>query len=261
MTTAIETHPAVLAHLDEGGVQPDVGVGPVERAGAEALHLGVQLGAQPADLALADPLQPQRLDQVVHPPRRDALHVGLLHHRHQRPLRPRARLQQRGEVAAVAHPRHPQLDRAHPRVPVAARGSRCAAPSARRVRSWRSAPRCWVTSSSISAWPAPAPPPAGSRRPAPASALRSSSASAILSSSAIAWSSSRRSSSSREEPRAGRPRHRPGLLHTPRDVTGRGGTLRDRRGNPRVWLRTKRPGVRDFSGDTIHQMGKAGRRV
>ena len=86
-------HPAVVAHLDEGRVQPDVGVGPGEPPGAEALHLLVQGLAHPRDLALGDPLQAQRLHQLVHPPGGDALHVGLLDDGHQRPLRPPAGLQ------------------------------------------------------------------------------------------------------------------------------------------------------------------------
>src|SRR5829696_511199 len=44
----------------EGCVQPEVGVGPVQPPGRGALHPRVQLGADAADLALADPLHPQR---------------------------------------------------------------------------------------------------------------------------------------------------------------------------------------------------------
>ena len=47
--------PALLPHLDEGRIEPQVGVRSGERSGAEALHLSVQLGAESADLALAHP--------------------------------------------------------------------------------------------------------------------------------------------------------------------------------------------------------------
>jgi site-specific DNA recombinase len=110
--------PAPGAHLDERGVQPHVRVRPGERPRAEAGDLGVQLLAEAADLALADAGHPQRLDQLVHAARRDALHVRLLHHRQQRPLGPPPRLQQAGEEAPIPHPRHRQLDRPHPRVPL-----------------------------------------------------------------------------------------------------------------------------------------------
>jgi hypothetical protein len=44
--------------------------------------------------------------------------IGFLHHlTPKRPLGPPARLKQRGEIAAVTHPGHLKLDRAHPRVP------------------------------------------------------------------------------------------------------------------------------------------------
>jgi hypothetical protein len=47
------------------------------------------------------------------------VHVGLLHHRHQRSLGAPLRLEQAGKVAAIAHPWHLDHDAAHPRIPLA----------------------------------------------------------------------------------------------------------------------------------------------
>jgi hypothetical protein len=109
--------PAVVAHLDERGVQPHVRVRADQRPRSEAGDLGVQLLAEPAHLALADARHPQRLDQVVDPARADAVHVGFLDHRQQGALGPPPRLQQAREEAPIAHPRHRQLDRPDARVP------------------------------------------------------------------------------------------------------------------------------------------------
>src|ERR687887_703165 len=54
--------------------------------------------------------QPKRLDQLIHPPRRDAAGVRLLHYRHERLLGALARLQERWEVAALPELRDLQLD-------------------------------------------------------------------------------------------------------------------------------------------------------
>ena len=158
--------PAVVPHLDEGGVQPHVGIGVGQRPAPEALDLRVQLGAEAADLALADPLQPQGLDQLVHPPRRDPAHVRLLHHRHQRPLGPRARLQQAREVAPVPHPRHPQPDRPHPRVPGPLADAVALPASAPACA--RAAPRPGAARLPGPSAPRPAPAPPRAAHPAPA---------------------------------------------------------------------------------------------
>ena len=60
-----------------------------------------------------------RLDQVVDRAGRDALDVGLLDHRRQRLLGHAARLEEAGEVAALAQLGDAQLDRAGARLPVA----------------------------------------------------------------------------------------------------------------------------------------------
>jgi len=120
-------HPACLAHsLDFGvqfGVQPQVGVGVLQRPLAEDADLLVQALAQPRHLAVAHVVDAELLDQPVdlagghaggH-----AVDVGLLHHRHQGLLGTAARLQKRREVAAGPQPWDGQLDGADPGVPVA----------------------------------------------------------------------------------------------------------------------------------------------
>src|SRR5260221_5345116 len=110
---------AVPPPLDEGRVQPDVGVsGALEWTAPEAFPLLVELLTERRDLALAHALQPERLHDSIDAPGGDALHVRLLHRSHQRPLRPAARFEQAGEIAAIAHARHAQADAAHPRVPL-----------------------------------------------------------------------------------------------------------------------------------------------
>ena len=110
-------HAVILPHFQEGGVDPNVRIDPIEFAGAEALHLGIQLFAQAADLALADAIQTQGFDQVVDTARAHALHVGLAHGRHQGSLRSLAGLQQARKEAAITDAGDPQLERAHPRIP------------------------------------------------------------------------------------------------------------------------------------------------
>ncbi len=84
---------------------------------AEGVHLGVEDGADAADLALRERGNPERLHQILHPAGRDPQHIGLLDHREEGPLGPSPRFEQRGEVAPVAHARNGQLDGAHTGVP------------------------------------------------------------------------------------------------------------------------------------------------
>ncbi len=82
-------------------------------AGVERGHVGVQLRADPRDLGLGDPrLGTQRGHQVVDLAGRDAVHVGLHHHRVQghvdrppRPLRPRIRTRGPGAAETDVAPR------------------------------------------------------------------------------------------------------------------------------------------------------------
>jgi hypothetical protein len=71
-----------------GGVDEQVREGGVgQRAGPEGGHLAVQLGADPADLRLGDArVDAKGLDQVVDLASGGAVHVGLHHHRQQRPV-------------------------------------------------------------------------------------------------------------------------------------------------------------------------------
>src|SRR3954454_7449253 len=111
-------NPAIVSGLHERGIQPDIRIAAFEWAPSEPLHFFVERLAQPTDLALRDPIQPQRLHQIVDLPRRHALDVCLAHHRHQRLLAPPTGLQHGREVAPVTHARHPQPDRPDPRVPL-----------------------------------------------------------------------------------------------------------------------------------------------
>ena len=72
---------------------------------------------------------PMRLDEIVDRARRDALDVGLLDHRGQRLLGHPARLEEAGEVAALAQLRDTQLNRAGAGLPDRGRDSRCAGPA------------------------------------------------------------------------------------------------------------------------------------
>src|SRR5581483_9554069 len=84
----------------------------------EALDLGIQALAQARDLTLAQPCQPQGLDEIIDLARADAMDVGLLHDRDQRLFGPPAWLQQAGKIAAIAHAWHAERNRAHARVPL-----------------------------------------------------------------------------------------------------------------------------------------------
>jgi hypothetical protein len=110
--------PPALADLDVRRVEPDVRVGDLaERSGPERLDLGVERGAHPADLALADALDPEGPHQVVDPARADPAEVGLLDDREEGPFRPPPGLEQGREVRPVADPRDGQLDRPDPGIP------------------------------------------------------------------------------------------------------------------------------------------------
>jgi hypothetical protein len=105
---------APVPHLQVLGVEPEVGVGALERAGPERLDLLVELPADPRDLVLAH-MDAQLGDQVVDLPGRDPVHVGLHDDAQQRLLGTFARLEEAREVALAAPlPRHRQLDLADP---------------------------------------------------------------------------------------------------------------------------------------------------
>ena len=109
----------VAARLHVGRIQPDIGPFALERPVEEGRDLAVDLVAQPADLALRDAGHAHRLDQLVDRAGRDALDVGFLDHRGQRLLGHPARLQEAGEVAALAQLGDAQLHRPGAGLPVA----------------------------------------------------------------------------------------------------------------------------------------------
>ena len=123
--------PPVLAHLQVGGIDPEVGIVALDRPVQERLHPFVDLGAEPADLALRDAAMPSALHQVVDRAGRDALNVGLLDHRGQRLLRHPPRVEEAREVAAPCGASGCAARRCRRGSPSPGRGSRCAAPAAR----------------------------------------------------------------------------------------------------------------------------------
>jgi hypothetical protein len=98
-------------------VQPQVRVGALQRPLPERGDLLVQATAQPRDLILGHPGQPQRLHQPVDLAGRHPVDIRLLDDGDQRLLTAAAGLQEAGEVAALPQLGDGQLDRAHPGVP------------------------------------------------------------------------------------------------------------------------------------------------
>ena len=91
MTVATLIYPATLSHLVEQGVQPEVDVGPgIEGAVAELGHLDVEALGQLGVLGLGYPVDAHQPDQVIDPPGRHTLDVGLADHADQ-PLLGRSR--------------------------------------------------------------------------------------------------------------------------------------------------------------------------
>ena len=114
-------HAPALALLEAGRVQPKIGPIANKRTIQEGADTAVDALAPLAHRALADPSQPHRLRQVVHPPGRHAVDPGFLDHGDQRLLRRLARLQERREVAALPQLGDAQLQAAQPRVQVRSR--------------------------------------------------------------------------------------------------------------------------------------------
>ena len=55
----------VAPDLDVGGVQPDVGLIALDRAGEEGVHALINLAAQARDLALGDAITAHGFDQII----------------------------------------------------------------------------------------------------------------------------------------------------------------------------------------------------
>ena len=108
--------PSTFALLEVGGVQPEIRPLASQWAVEKGADAVVDVFAELADGALADPGQPHRLHQIVHAPGRDAADPGLLDHSHQRLLRRLPGLKERREITALAQLRDAQLKRAEPRI-------------------------------------------------------------------------------------------------------------------------------------------------
>ena len=91
----------------------------------------------------------ERLDEVVDLAGRHAVHVGLHHHREQRPVDPAAPLQQRREERSLTQLRDLQLDIAGLASTTTAVGARCAGSCASRSARAGPAPMTAVASASI----------------------------------------------------------------------------------------------------------------
>jgi hypothetical protein len=88
-----------------------------QRPRPKGLDHRIELRANAGDLRLRDPLQPQRLHQVVDLSRRHPVDVRFLDHRQQGLLRAAPRVQQRGEVRPRTDLGDRQVHRPHPRIP------------------------------------------------------------------------------------------------------------------------------------------------
>lgn len=110
-------HPAVNADFVIRRVDPQIAMLAGERARAKRRHDRVELGADARHFRFRDPINAERLHQVIDLPRRDAVHIRFLDDRRECVLRAPARLQQRREIGPGRHLRNRQLDRADARVP------------------------------------------------------------------------------------------------------------------------------------------------
>ena len=95
-------------------IEPQIRPVASERPVEESLHALVDVLAQLADLALADPTQPHCLHQVLDPARRHATDPGFLDHRDQCLLGHFAGLEERREITALPQLRNAQLQPAEP---------------------------------------------------------------------------------------------------------------------------------------------------
>ena len=83
---ALARNAAAVADLLDLGVDEQIRVAALQRPLAERLDLLVEQPGDPADLALGDP-QPEALDELIDPPRRDAADIRLLDDRRPAPAR------------------------------------------------------------------------------------------------------------------------------------------------------------------------------
>jgi hypothetical protein len=109
---------ALAPDLHVGRVDPKIRPLTLDGTVEERTHPLVDLLAEPRDLALRHARAAHGLHEVIDRAGRDTLDVGLLDHSGERLLGHPARLQEAGEVRALAQLRDAQFDRAGPRLPV-----------------------------------------------------------------------------------------------------------------------------------------------
>ena len=110
---------AAVAHLEIGGVEPQIPPLTLDRPVEEGVDPLVDVLAELGDLALRDAGEAHRLHQLVDPPGRYAADPGFLDHRDERLLGGLARLQERRKVRALAQLGDAQLERSKPRIEAA----------------------------------------------------------------------------------------------------------------------------------------------
>jgi len=109
---------AAVSDLEVLGVEPQVGVGALQRPRAELLDVLVKVTAHPRHPVLAHALDAELLDEAVDLPGGDAVDVGLHHDRDDRLLAAPPRLQEAREVRRPRpRPRDRKLDLTDPGLP------------------------------------------------------------------------------------------------------------------------------------------------
>ena len=122
------TRAPIVACQDGVPIRPS----PLDGPSQEGVHAFADLLAQPRDLALRHARAAHGFDEIVHRPRRDAVHAGSLDHRRER--LPGSRCVGSGALRCAGRPAHPCAPR--PPTPSAARphrpGGDCVPPIATR---------------------------------------------------------------------------------------------------------------------------------
>ena len=103
-----------LAHLQIGGIQPDIGPFAGQRTVQELADPLVDVLAQLRHRALRDPAQPHGLHRIIDPSGGNTADPGLLDHRQQRLLRGLPRFEEARKAAPLPELGHPQVQRAQP---------------------------------------------------------------------------------------------------------------------------------------------------
>ena len=104
--------PSALAHLQIGGVEPEIGPFAGERAVQELADTFVDVLAQLRHRALRNAAQPHGLHQLIDATGRDTTDPRLLDDGHQRLFRGLARFEKAREVTALTQLGNPQVQRA-----------------------------------------------------------------------------------------------------------------------------------------------------